>query len=369
MSPADCGSTPIASVTYAPPPIVTAVYHPYCANLTASGLNSLYSCPVAGNSTTLLTIIGTGFGNNVTHPVNASSICSTIPQHDPLNSDTKLTCYLASVAVAGSTVAVAVDSIGGSTSTSSVTIKYNAIPVVTSLTHSLCHTNSTDGVSIHSCPINGTAIVTVIGTGFGQLAIHRTLINICNYTASYPFPVHNVTGKEQTMLTCILQAGTAGSVINVSVTSIGGVSIVNATSPVTLTYNPVPVVLNVTHPVCVNNGTSVSSCPLLVTNSLINNNVTIIGTGFGWNVANPVSALSVCTNSAIHVAGFEDTRLTCTLRSSPAATLGAPGNYINIVINTIGGTSVYNVSNNDPIVRYNALPAILYVNHLERSQI
>jgi hypothetical protein len=253
-------TSPSIQTFFVGPPIVTALNHKQCvikhdsnSDNTNNNTNSLSSCPVFGGGD--LMIFGVGFGSSASDVVIESSptrVCENGSLvHVSGNEDSQLKCVL-KPNPANLTISVQIKSIGGISSViDAPTLTYSRIPIITSLSHLVCHSIGAGGLSLTDCPVGGGGNLTIVGKGFGPLMSDvvneiSSGIRVCvNGTLSH------VPGSEDTQLVCVLNANGPGNQTQFQITSIGGAA--DLTIAPTVQYETLCYVFNP----CANGGTCI----------------------------------------------------------------------------------------------------------------
>ena len=249
--------------------------------------------PASGTplGSTSVTLTGTGFSidsagtNSVTFDgASATSIVVV--------NDTTITCETPA-GTPGATVDVVVSNANG-TATLAGGYRYHATPTVTAVSPTL------------GSSLGGTS-VTVTGTGFSVDGAGTNSVTFGGSTAT------SIAVVNDTTITCVTPAGTAGAVVDVVVSNANG----TATLSSSFTYAEIPTVTSVSPAA----GTSLGST-----------SVTISGTGFS-DAAAGTNTVTFDGNPATSVVVVDDTTLTC---DTPAGTAGAT---VDVVVTNTNGSA------------------------------
>ncbi len=240
---------------------------------------------------TSVTITGTGFTSNGagTNTVTFGGVAATSVV---AVSNTTLTC-VTPAGTAGTSVTVQVANANGSGSLASGFV-YHARPTVTGVTAST-------GTSL------GGTSVTVTGTGFSSFSAGTNTVTFGGAAAS------SVTVVNNTTLTCVTPAGTAGTSVAVAVTNTNGTGTLSAG----FTYFAAPTLSSVSP----SNGSSLGGTAL-----------TLNGTGFVANGAG-TNTVTIGGAAATNVVVVSNTRITCT---APA---GTGGTAVEVVVGNANGSA------------------------------
>ena len=263
------------NITFAATPVITALFHANCTQVSSLRLTD---CPVNQSVADMaaLTIVGANFDEYFEVSVNVCEPGSLV-----VLSSTDATCTAVS-GDPGSIAPVNITSNGAAGYIpTSASLQYAPLPVITSITDSLCSATATASI-VDSCPLAGS-ILTIAGLNMAVGPVPSPVITVtpngygvdpCVAGTTTFDPAGLWIECELTDLTSNVGVQVAGALGNLTVTTIGGTSLQAAT----VVYQPHPVITSLEAADCANNGSFLLfDCPVHVVGSVM---LTIHGANF-----------------------------------------------------------------------------------------